>query len=308
MRPGLLQHRKFARLARLVGNDATALGSLEMLWNACYEAGDDVLGDAGDVEHMARWRGKAGVLVSALVESGFVDVDDAGEHSVHDLWDHAPRYVQKRAEREQERRNKGTTLAEVRSSAGRKGAQQVASKRAANGQQVDDKLAATEQQTDALPAPSSQLPSPSTQHPAPSTIPEETCAAGAGTHEPHPSWTRRADEHIAASNSPDHAAFIAAFQAAYQEATGSKPTWGAKEGAMVKRLLKAHGREELERRMRVMFDWPAGMFPVTTPPTLAMLAQHVDTFVALPARRANGVGLTADEIRAGAEELRRMGL
>lgn len=84
---------------------------------------------------------------------------------------------------------------------------------------------------------------------------------------------------------PDHAAFVEAFQQAYCFMSTSKPTWGAKEGAMVKRLLKAHGLEELKRRMGIMFDWPQGQYPVTTAPTMSMLAQHIDTFVAPPAQK-----------------------
>ena len=48
-RPGLSRHRKFARLARLVGGEAVARGSLELLWDVAYENGDEVLGDVGDV-------------------------------------------------------------------------------------------------------------------------------------------------------------------------------------------------------------------------------------------------------------------
>ena len=43
-RPGLTQHRKFLRLARTLGNEALALGSLEFMWGACYQNGDEYLG------------------------------------------------------------------------------------------------------------------------------------------------------------------------------------------------------------------------------------------------------------------------
>jgi hypothetical protein len=108
---------------------------------------------------------------------------------------------------------------------------------------------------------------------------------------------------------PDHALFIAAFDAAFLSATGGRPTWGGKAGAIVSRLLKAHGYAELERRMRCMFAWPQGEWPVTCPPSLTMLAQHIDTFVALPApKRGADKGLSADEIMQGALELERRGL
>lgn len=110
MRPGLLRHRKFARLARLVGSRPLALGHLEMLWEVAYESGDDLLGDAGDVEQLAEWGGEAGRLASALAEAGFIDPVEGGGFRVHDLWDHAPEYVRKRRKREEERRETGARL------------------------------------------------------------------------------------------------------------------------------------------------------------------------------------------------------
>ena len=53
-RPGLTNHRKFRRLARCLGGDVIARGSLEFLWDSCYENGDDYLGDSDDVELTAR--------------------------------------------------------------------------------------------------------------------------------------------------------------------------------------------------------------------------------------------------------------
>jgi hypothetical protein len=82
---------------------------LELLWAASYEAGDDALGDAADVEHLARWQGEPGLLVNTLLESKFIDKTRGG-YRVHDLWDHAPDYVRKRRLRENERREKGAKL------------------------------------------------------------------------------------------------------------------------------------------------------------------------------------------------------
>lgn len=118
-RPGLLTHRKFIRLARKLGSDALAMGHLEIIWQACYESGDANVGSAEDMEYLARWHGESGQLASVMVETGFIDVDESGLHHVHDLYDHAPDYVQRRMEREQERRNKGITIKELRAKAGR---------------------------------------------------------------------------------------------------------------------------------------------------------------------------------------------
>jgi hypothetical protein len=104
-----MRHRKFARLARLIGSEVLARGHLELLWEVAYENGDDLVGDAGDLEHLVKWTGETGNLASALVESGFVDLD-GDRYRVHDLWDHAPDYVRKRRQRESERQTKGSGL------------------------------------------------------------------------------------------------------------------------------------------------------------------------------------------------------
>lgn len=104
-RPGLLTHRKFIRLARLLKSDALAFGHLGIIWEACYESGDDNVGSAEDLEYLAKWQGEPGRLAECLVDSGFIDRDDAtGMLRVHDLMDHAPEYVASRAAKESERR------------------------------------------------------------------------------------------------------------------------------------------------------------------------------------------------------------
>lgn len=115
-RPGLTTHRKFRRLVRVVGSIAVARGSLELLWDACYEAGEDYVGTAEDIEHMAAWDGEPGVLTRGLAEAGlptgvgFIEqvegVDGPPVYRVHDLWHHAPDYVAKRRKREIERQAK----------------------------------------------------------------------------------------------------------------------------------------------------------------------------------------------------------
>jgi hypothetical protein len=93
-----------------------ALGSLELLWAACYESGEEYLGDAADVEALAGWQGSKGVLCEALAaaggegHAGFIEPTVEGHYKLHDLWDHAPDYVRKRRSREQERRTTGAAL------------------------------------------------------------------------------------------------------------------------------------------------------------------------------------------------------
>lgn len=122
-RPTLQRNRKWPRLVRaLGGQEALARGSLELLWDVAYENGDEHLGDSDDVELAARWQGEPGALAKALLEAGgpgepgFIeaDPDRPGRYVVHDLWDHAPDYVQRRAEREAARVAKGKTISDVR--------------------------------------------------------------------------------------------------------------------------------------------------------------------------------------------------
>jgi hypothetical protein len=124
-RPGLSNHRKFRRLARALGSDPIARGCLELLWESCYENGDDYLGDSNDVESAARWPGEPGVLTRALLEAGsdgnagFIEQspDRVGHYHVHHLFEHAPEYVQKRMAREIERKKRGQTISDIRRSA-----------------------------------------------------------------------------------------------------------------------------------------------------------------------------------------------
>lgn len=73
-------------------------------------------------------------------------------------------------------------------------------------------------------------------------------------------------------------ATVDAFHVRYSGAYGgAKPTWGAKQGAALKRLLKQHGAPEVQRRMAILFDsppsWLKGPYDVGT------LVQHFDKLV-----------------------------
>lgn len=149
-RPGFSQHRKFKRLTKALGSAITARGALELIWDACYENGDDFLGSADDVELTAQWDGIPGALVLALSsaggdgKAGFIELDpQQGGWRVHDLFENAPEYVQKRLIRELARKARGATISSLRSEAGKKGrAVQLAGanggQTAANNGQVSD--------------------------------------------------------------------------------------------------------------------------------------------------------------------------
>lgn len=105
-RPNLLQHRKFISLCAKLKSKALAIGSLELVWSVAYESGDALIGDADTVEYAAGWQGEPGQLAKALIDSGFIDVTDAGL-AIHDLEDHEPDYVKDRRRKERERRAAG---------------------------------------------------------------------------------------------------------------------------------------------------------------------------------------------------------
>ncbi|MDE2020235.1 MAG: hypothetical protein KGJ13_07870 [Patescibacteria group bacterium] len=71
------------------------VGYLECLWIAAYQKGSPVIGEELIVELACRYPGEPGKLCKFLHQSGFLDLID-GKYWVHDLWDHAPRYVRQR--------------------------------------------------------------------------------------------------------------------------------------------------------------------------------------------------------------------
>jgi hypothetical protein len=107
-RPDLFLNRKFLRLVHVLREPLShVVGYLECMWHVCYQSGDAVLGDATGVELAAKYPGEPGRLAAALLECGFLDAVGDGTYAVHDLYDHAPTYVQKRIQREVERRERG---------------------------------------------------------------------------------------------------------------------------------------------------------------------------------------------------------
>lgn len=172
-RPGLTQHRKFRRLARALGSPLVARGALELLWEGCYEAGDDYVGTAEDIEHAIGWTGEIGALTSALRDAGepdgtagFIEPSSPGEscrltYRVHDLWHHAPDYVRRRREREDSRRAKQPPVRHLT----------VTDRQASVNDghvSVTEHVNPTHESGLDFP-PHSQLPSPISQHPSPIT-------------------------------------------------------------------------------------------------------------------------------------------
>jgi hypothetical protein len=154
----------------MVGDDALALGSLELIWASAYESGDDYLGDGTDIEISARWKGEKGKLVTALLEAGgngsvgFIEEipDKKGIYRIHDLWHHAPEYVRRRRKREAQR----WSLTDP----GKAIVQPVTSQGPASDQSVTNKTTGVTGSDHDVPTHESGLAltlAPSSQHPAP---------------------------------------------------------------------------------------------------------------------------------------------
>jgi hypothetical protein len=111
-RPGLDKNIKFRRLVRVLGEPRPHVrGYLECLWDVSYENGNPVIGDAEAIAIACDYPGEVQKIVDALLncggpgKSGFIEPvpGQEGQFQVHDLFDHAPRYVKLRSERERER-------------------------------------------------------------------------------------------------------------------------------------------------------------------------------------------------------------
>jgi len=121
--------------------------------------------------------------------------------------------------------------------------------------------------------PPSPSPSPSPVS-APAPVQGSEIAPAAPSSEPDkPAQAKRRAE--AKPTPPGYAATIATFHAAYEAQTGSKPTWGAKQGAMVKQLLEAHGSDEVQARIGRLFAGAIAAW-CHAPYDLGTLVQHFD--------------------------------
>ena len=100
VKPELVDHRKFLRLKRLLGEPTPhVVGYLMMMWRRGYQTGNPLLGDALDVEAAAEYQGEPRKFATAANESGFTDRTGDDQYAIHDLWAHAPEWARKRMAR-----------------------------------------------------------------------------------------------------------------------------------------------------------------------------------------------------------------
>lgn len=80
MKPELVDHRKFLRLKRLLGEPTPhVIGYLMLMWRRGYQTGNPLLGDELDVEAAAEYLGEPRKFATAAHESGFLDRTEDGQ-------------------------------------------------------------------------------------------------------------------------------------------------------------------------------------------------------------------------------------
>jgi hypothetical protein len=237
-RPGFTRHPKFRRLAHVLERehpnlgDALARGYLEAIWETAYENGDDYIGDAVSVEAVADWRGTPGLLFDALRNAGgpgkvgFIEESPEipGGYRVHDLFDHAPKYVRTRMANEFKRQEAGQTISGLRAEA--------AKKRWANANGLQTRIKAAASAVQPLPPPApAPAPAPALEQPA--------------AEEPPPVKALARDETA-----------IALFVRLFAELRGGAyhPAYGRDRKALRPVLALPEATDaEIERRMRIGF-------------------------------------------------------
>jgi hypothetical protein len=94
------KHPKTKRAARLAGvSIPTMVGHLHMVWHYALdfaESGDVTHLEPWQIEDAAMWDGAEGKLHAALVESGYIDVDEEGNRSLHHWHDYAGKLIERR--------------------------------------------------------------------------------------------------------------------------------------------------------------------------------------------------------------------
>ena len=100
----------------------------------------------------------------------------------------------------------------------------------------------------------------------------------------------------------DHTAALSAFHTHYKNRYGAEPTWNNRTVAQLKRLVRAHGTDEVVRRIGILFsDAPAW---INEPYTVPLLEGVFDA-LAVPASAIGRAkeGLSGDDLRQLAEAM-----
>lgn len=139
----LLTSLKFKRLCKILGLPKPhVVGLLELLWQTGYAAASDIIGDEMDVETACEWDGEPGALAKVLLAERWLDIDESMTIHIHDFWEHAPQYVERKRSRLDATRSK---IEEQRS---KRAAVERANKSRANRKPATNKEVTEETTTD----------------------------------------------------------------------------------------------------------------------------------------------------------------
>jgi hypothetical protein len=216
------------------------------------------LGDAEDVELAAEWgdsRRKAGDWFNAVLKCGWVDEVEPGRYEIHDLLDHAPDYVRKRAYRHEQRKDKGLRRKTADTGGQRQASQ---SRQSENG---------------GTPAPA---PAPA---PSPKEKPLPDGSASGVVAKP-----KSRKEHMG-----DHAEFIAHFVSRWEELYGAKYSVLAKDGVAAARILKIAGSRDEASAIANRYLASDDEYLAKHKHPLTLLLNQINRFTA-DARNAGGKG------------------
>lgn len=163
MKRGTPRHPKMRRLAKALDLPlSSAVGIMELLWH--FTAEFALEGDVGrhtdqDIADAVGWEGDAEALVTALVDSGWVDRSDTHRLMIHDWLDHCEDWVKKRIKRMEDDKKSASKAPEKGS--------------AANGSQRQPTAA-----DGSLPCLAPPCPSPAMAQPCPAPAEPDAAATG----------------------------------------------------------------------------------------------------------------------------------
>lgn len=162
-------------------------------------------------------------------------------------------------------------------------------KKLRNNAKKGGKAKAAKRQTGGRQEAARTLPTPFPPAPAPAPIPA-----------PIPAPTNPEPEKSSASPparapSGPHQEAIAAFDAYYRDQNGgAKPTWNGRTAKLMATLVKAHGLDEVRRRLRVLAVTPPSFPPA--PWDMGTLSQHFDK-LAVAARNMTPIEQQLERVR-----------
>lgn len=270
-----LRDPRVLKLARATGEiKQTTRGRLLDVFAPCYDRVSDVM-TVAEVDLVSELSGFA----RGMLEVGLADLHEAsdepdGSRGAHNAHNMAPIAVPTKLQDEQPLRIRGVRerilylhrLRATASEGGRKSGESRRNRREAKTNHVVRADAEKAEATANAPAPA----------PVPDPAPAPAPKGARGTR------TRRAASgESAAAKTVEFQHSLDVFDTRYREAYGRKPSWNGRTCASLKKLVAAHGNDEVVRRIGILFSSPPAF--LTGPHDVGTLVQHFDK-LAQPAR------------------------